>query len=67
MFEEYKVALEETSFRVLHFFSVSIIPPFSALIALLSEDQTDDTWKHSNREILFLILGSMMYHGSGGY
>jgi len=37
-FEEYKVAMEEISFRVLRVFSVSIIP-FSTLIALLSEDQ----------------------------
>jgi hypothetical protein len=62
-----KVALEEVVFRVLWLFSVGVIPPFSTSIALLSEDQTEDTWKTSNREILFLIFGSILYHGSGGY
>jgi hypothetical protein len=38
-FEVDKVAMEEISFRVLRVLSVSIIPPFSTLIALLSEDQ----------------------------
>jgi hypothetical protein len=66
-FEVENVALEEVSFRVLRSLSVSIIPPFSTLIAHLSEEKTDDAWKPSKREILFLIFGSMLYHGSGGY
>lgn len=65
-FEEYKVAMEEISFRVLRVFCQHYSTIFHVNSTFIRRPK-GDTWKHSNREILFLILGSMLYHGSGGY